>query len=108
VDLPPVLAGDLFRIAQEAVVNSGRHANASAVDISLRRVGATVELGVADDGRGFNGREPLDGLEPGHIGLAGMRERAVLMHGELSIDSSERGTRVLVTVPAPQPGGSGS
>jgi two-component system, NarL family, sensor kinase len=97
--LPPELAGDLFRIAQEAVVNAGRHADASAVSISLRTVGGHVELRVTDNGRGFNGDYPLDGGEPGHLGLASMHERAELMDGTLEIESSERGTRVLVLVP---------
>lgn len=103
IDLPPEMAGDLFRIAQEAVVNAGRHAHAQAVSISLRMVGSQVELRVADDGRGFDENGPMDGGEPGHLGLASMRERAELMDGTLEIESSERGTRVLVLAPLPAP-----
>jgi two-component system NarL family sensor kinase len=99
IDLPPEMAGDLFRIAQEAVVNAGRHAQAKAVSISLRTVGSQVELRVADDGHGFDENNPIPGGEPGHLGLASMRERAELMDGTLEIESSERGTRVLVLVP---------
>ncbi len=99
LDLPAEVAGDLFRITQEAVVNAGRHADAQTVSISLRRVNSSVELEVSDDGHGFNGVNPLRASEPGHIGLACMRERAELMRGELDIESSERGTRVLVRVP---------
>jgi two-component system NarL family sensor kinase len=101
IDLPPEMAGDLFRIAQEAVVNAGRHAEAKAVSISLRMVGPRVELRVADDGHGFDDTGPPAGGEPGHLGLASMRERAELMDGTLEIDSSERGTRVLVLAPLP-------
>jgi two-component system, NarL family, sensor kinase len=99
IDLPPEMAGDLFRIAQEAVVNAGRHAQAKAVSISLRTVGSHVELRVTDDGHGFDENAPLDGGEPGHLGLASMRERAELMDGTIDIESSERGTRVLVLAP---------
>jgi two-component system NarL family sensor kinase len=99
IDLPPEMAGDLFRIAQEAVVNAGRHAGAKAVWISLRMVGSQVELRVADDGHGFDGNNPVSGGEPGHLGLASMRERAELMDGRLEIESSDRGTRVLVLAP---------
>jgi signal transduction histidine kinase len=99
IDLPPEMAGDLFRIAQEAVVNAGRHAQAKAVSISLRTVGSQVELRVADDGHGFDENNPIPGGEPGHLGLASMRERAELMDGTLEIESSERGTRVLVLAP---------
>lgn len=99
IDLPPEMAGDLFRIAQEAVVNAGRHAEAKAVSISLRMVGSRVELRVADDGHGFNDSDPMASGEPGHLGLASMRERAELMDGTLEIESSELGTRVLVLAP---------
>jgi two-component system NarL family sensor kinase len=67
VELPPELANDLFRIAQEAVVNAGRHAEASRVELSLRTVDSQVELRVADDGKGFDGARPAS--EPGHLGL---------------------------------------
>jgi signal transduction histidine kinase len=103
IDLPVEVTGDLFRITQEAVVNAGRHADAKAVSISLRSVASGVELRVTDDGHGFHGDDPLGASEPGHIGLASMRERAELMEGRLEIQSSERGTKVLVTVPLPDP-----
>jgi two-component system NarL family sensor kinase len=99
IELPPEMAGDLFRIAQEAVVNAGRHAEAKAVSISLRTVGSQVELRVADDGHGFDENNPIPGGEPGHLGLASMRERAELMDGTLEIESSDKGTRVLVLAP---------
>jgi two-component system NarL family sensor kinase len=99
IDLSPEMAGDLFRIAQEAVVNAGRHAGASRVELSVRAVGGRVELRVADNGHGFDGNNHLSSTEPGHLGLASMRERAELMDGELEIESSERGTRVMVLAP---------
>jgi signal transduction histidine kinase len=99
INLSPEMAGDLFRIAQEAVVNAGRHASATRVELSLRTLGRNVELRVADDGHGFNGNGPLTVSEPGHLGLASMRERAELMDGTLEIESSGRGTRVLVLAP---------
>src|SRR4051812_2085000 len=99
LDLSPEMAGDLFRIAQEAVVNAGRHAEASRVEISLREVGNRIELRVADDGKGFHGMNGMDRIngvssDPGHLGLASMRERAELLDGELTLESSDRGTRV--------------
>jgi signal transduction histidine kinase len=54
---------------------------------------------VADDGRGFDENNGLTPPEPGHLGLASMRESAELLDGELEIESSERGTRVLVRAP---------
>jgi two-component system NarL family sensor kinase len=103
IELPPEMAGDLFRIAQEAVVNAGRHSGADAVSISLRTLDSEVELRVTDNGHGFGEANPLGASEPGHLGIASMRERAELLDGRLEIESSERGTRVLVSAPLPQP-----
>jgi signal transduction histidine kinase len=101
LQLPSEMAGDLFRIAQEAVVNAGRHANADAISLNLRKAGPDVELRVTDDGDGFGDVDPLAASEPGHLGLAMMRERAELLGGNLDIETSERGTRVLVRAPLP-------
>jgi signal transduction histidine kinase len=97
--LAPECAGELFRITQEAVVNAGRHAGADTVAIALRAVGEEVELRVVDNGDGFDGDGPLAAPEPGHLGLASMRERAELLDGHLDIESSHRGTRILVRAP---------
>ena len=99
LELPSEMAGDLFRIAQEAVVNAGRHAEADAVSLSLRRVASQLELRVTDNGNGFGEVDPLGPSEPGHLGLAMMRERAEMLGGTLEIETSERGTRVLVRAP---------
>ena len=101
IELPSETAGLLFGIAQEAVVNAGRHADAETVALSLRTVGSALELRVTDDGGGFVDADPLGAAEPGHLGLAMMRERAELLDGTLDIETSERGTRVLVLVPLP-------
>jgi signal transduction histidine kinase len=99
VKLGPEVKGDLFGIVQEAVINAGRHSGADAVSINLRTVDRMLELRVTDNGRGFGEVDPLGSSEPGHLGLAMMRERAELLDGTLSIESSERGTRVLALVP---------
>jgi signal transduction histidine kinase len=102
IELPPEMAGDLFRIAQEAVVNAGRHSGADTVSISLRTLDSEVELRVTDNGHGFEERDSVGSPKPGHLGIASMRERAELLEGDLEIESSERGTRVLVRAPLPQ------
>lgn len=99
VDLPADMSGDLFRIAQEAVANAGRHARAEAVSISLRTVNSNIELRVTDNGHGFLNSDPLGASEPGHLGLASIRERAELLEGRLEIETSELGTKVLVLAP---------
>jgi signal transduction histidine kinase len=102
LDMPNELCGTLFGIAQEAVTNAGRHSGASRVVLTLRTVGDEVELRVSDDGRGFTGPGPLASTDPGHIGLASMRERADLIGGRLEIETGDRGTRVVVRAPLPR------
>jgi len=88
----------IYRVAQESLTNVVRHANARHVDISLVQndVG-DVELHVRDDGRGIAAHE-ANGTG---TGLAGMRERALLIGGRLSIRAHEDGgTEVRLTVPA--------
>jgi signal transduction histidine kinase len=97
--LSPEVSGPLFQIAQEAVTNAGRHAAASSVRVSLQQRDGAVELRVEDDGRGFGELAPAMSESSGHIGLASMRERAELIAGKLSIESSRRGTVVKVQVP---------
>jgi signal transduction histidine kinase len=99
VDMPPEMSGDLFRIAQEAVINAGRHSDARAVSISLRTVDSNIELRVTDNGHGFEDGNPLASFEPGHLGLASIRERAEILDGTLEIETSELGTKVLVLAP---------
>jgi two-component system sensor histidine kinase UhpB len=85
----------VYRVAQEALSNAARHSGAERVEVGLRRLGGDVELIVGDDGRGFAFDESEGGL-----GIAGMRERALLIGGELTIESRPgRGTTVRLTVP---------
>lgn len=100
VDLGSELDGALFRIAQEAVANACRHASPSRVDVRLRRVDGYVELEVSDDGSGFGDVGALSRAEPGHLGLAGMRERAEAAGGRLEIATGRTGTTVRFLAPA--------
>ena len=100
IPMPPEIAGELFRITQEAVVNAGRHAEANTVAVSLRTVDGDIELRVTDDGQGFDG-SPLSDPVAGHLGLMSIRERAELLGGNLELESSDRGTKLVVRVPAP-------
>lgn len=86
----------VYRVAQEALSNAARHSGAAHVAVTLRRrEDGGVELEVGDDGRGFAFDESERGL-----GIAGMRERALLIGGELTIESRPgRGTTVRLTVP---------
>jgi two-component system sensor histidine kinase UhpB len=86
----------VYRVAQEALSNATRHSGATSVGVRLGRdAGGGVELEVADDGRGF----AFDEAERG-LGIAGMRERALLVGGELTIESRPgEGTTVRLTLP---------
>jgi two-component system, NarL family, sensor histidine kinase UhpB len=86
----------VYRVAQEALNNTARHSEATRVEARLRRVeGGDVVLEVTDDGRGFAFDESERGL-----GIGGMRERALLVGAELTIESRpDHGTTVRLDVP---------
>lgn len=88
----------LFRIAQEALTNTIRHAKASLVEVRLSQTEEFISLQVRDDGVGFS-PETL-GCSTS-LGIVGMRERAILIGGDFSIESTpEHGTTVRVRIPS--------
>jgi two-component system sensor kinase len=108
INLSPEVSGPLFQIAQEAVTNAGRHADATKVTVSLQTRGQRIELRVTDNGKGFGDLWPLTAESSGHIGLSSMRERAEMVNGSLTIDSGGRGTVVTVRLPLDGVGNEGS
>lgn len=92
------IESELLRIAQEAVANALRHANANRIDVLLTYDDASVCLFVKDDGQGFN-HSQQNVTMTGHFGIAGMKERAEGIGTALEIDSGpEKGTLVRVKV----------
>jgi signal transduction histidine kinase len=86
----------LYRAAQEAVTNARRHGGACRVTVAVTFGAAETTLVVSDDGRGFDPAAPHDGF-----GLLGLRERASLLGGTVTVDSAPgAGTRVAVILPA--------
>ncbi len=84
----------VYRVAQESLTNAARHSEAQRIAVTLRRSGDAVELEVADDGRGFAFEQAERGL-----GIGGMRERALLIGAELTIESRPgEGTTVRLSV----------
>ena len=102
--LPSVMETALFRIAQEALTNVVRHADASRVSVSLQMKDSLVVLSVEDDGKGFDmsatGTEVAEGSG---MGLQGIRERVNILGGELRIQSGPgEGTHITVCIPLSQ------
>lgn len=89
-ELPPETAQHILRIVQESLTNVARHAEATQVELHLASSDEGLELVIEDDGKGFELSREAEGF-----GLAGMRERAARIGGELSITTSATGgTRI--------------
>jgi signal transduction histidine kinase len=99
--LPPTVEIALFRIVQEALNNVAKHAQARHVAVQLTETDGGVMATIVDDGLGFDtDRVRADARHGEHVGLLGMRERAELLGGQLTISASAgKGTTVRVTVP---------
>jgi signal transduction histidine kinase len=96
--IPAPLASVLYRVAQEALRNVVRHADATHVNVVLRSDAERATLEVDDDGRGFD-LQRAEERRPG-MGLFSMRERVALVNGRLEVTSVPgRGSRVVATVP---------
>ena len=94
-DVPMDVQLVTYRVAQEALSNATQHSEAEQIYVQLSRDAEGVELTVTDDGRGFTFEEATRGL-----GIGGMRERALLVGGDLGVESRpENGTRVRLLVP---------
>lgn len=91
-------AGEVLRIAQEALQNALRHAGAGRIDVRLSADDTTLVLEVADDGAGFDPAAP--DVRSRRLGLTSMEERARSLGGTLEI-SSERGTGTTVRLEVP-------
>jgi signal transduction histidine kinase len=95
-DVPLDVKEALYRIAQEAMHNTVKHARASTLNVTLSQTEEQLSLDVVDNGAGFDSRASF----PGHLGLVSMRERMARFGGHVAIDSAPgEGTRVYVSVP---------
>ncbi|QEH35521.1 Oxygen sensor histidine kinase NreB [Aquisphaera giovannonii] len=96
--LPSEIETTVYRIVQEALTNATKHAGAGRVSVVVTRTAGHVTAVVEDDGAGFD----PDATQGGRLGLAGMRERADLVGGELLVESGPgSGTVIVVRIPAP-------
>jgi signal transduction histidine kinase len=97
-DLDPEIQTSCFRIAQEAITNAVRHAEATQIDVALRCERQNLRLLIRDDGIGFD-VESTQGGTTG-LGLIGIKERATLLDGRSEIISApDKGTMIEVSLP---------
>jgi signal transduction histidine kinase len=99
ISLEAGLQHNLLRIAQEAITNAVKHANATHIEVALRQEDQAVSLLIADDGIGFD--PALRANVEGHFGLRGMRARARSIKADLHVVSSP-GAGTTIRVNAPQ------
>jgi PAS domain S-box-containing protein len=108
-DVPSDIAIACFRVAQEALTNVVRHADARNVWIDLSDPEGAVRLTIRDDGVGFEAAKVLERGAGGRLGLLGMRERVQILDGRLAVDSEPgRGTRIEASIPLERSGERGS
>ena len=100
-DLRPLVRDEVFRIAIEALRNAFRHARARRIEVEIHHNNREVRLRVRDDGKGIDPKVLDAGVRAGHHGLPGMRERAKLAGGKLTVWSEpDSGTEIELTIPA--------
>jgi len=102
--LPATLEAAIFRIVQEATRNAQKYAGTPRLRIVLDRTDGDLLVSIRDWGVGFDPSQAFQEHERGrHVGLIGMRERARLWGGEVSIESGAgAGTTITVTIPVPR------
>ena len=104
--LEPHIEQSIYRVAQEALENSVRHASAKNLWVSLIESSEQLELNIKDDGQGFN---QSASTPSGHFGITGMEERAHVIGGTLQVNGLVgEGTTVQLVVPLSKEGGSQS
>ena len=90
----------LFRVTQESLTNVAKHAAASRVTVTFRRLGNAVRLQIKDNGKGFEAERPLGANGARRLGLLGMAERLRLVDGHLTVTSAPgKGTTVSADLP---------
>jgi PAS domain S-box-containing protein len=89
-----------YRIAQEALTNVARHARASRVEVSLRKLNGAVCMKIKDNGKGLPAESVWHGQESKRLGLLGMRERLEMVGGQFTIESVPgQGTTITAQIP---------
>ena len=90
----------LFRVAQEALTNVARHAQASRVEVSIQKLPDCICMKIKDDGKSFQVERVLHGKGSKRLGLLGMRERLEMVGGRFEVESAPgKGTTITAQIP---------
>jgi len=90
----------LYRVAQEALTNVGRHANATRVDVNIQKLRRAICLTIQDNGKSFQVQRVLHAQRNKRLGLLGMRERVEMVGGSLRVESARgKGTTIRAEIP---------
>jgi signal transduction histidine kinase len=100
-ELHPISRDEVYRIAVEAIRNAFKHAQAQRIEVEIQYQEQQFRLRVRDDGKGIDGKFVNEDGGQGHYGLRGMRERAKLLGGKLTVRSEPgSGTELELSIPA--------
>jgi signal transduction histidine kinase len=100
-DLHPILRDEVYRITGEGIRNAFCHADAKQIEVEIHYDDRRLRVRVRDDGKGIDPKLLSDDGREGHFGLRGMRERAKLIGGKLTVWSElDSGTEVELSIPA--------
>jgi signal transduction histidine kinase len=99
--LPRDLETAVFRAVQESLTNVQRHSGSTTARVTVQRDGERLSIAVSDEGRGLPAAlgQDRNALLASGVGIAGINERVHELHGSMSVDSSEKGTTLSVTLP---------
>jgi signal transduction histidine kinase len=96
----------LYRVAQEALTNVSRHAQASRVEVSILKLPDCICLKIWDDGKSFSVEQALQANGSNRLGLLGMRERLEMVGGSFEVESGPgKGTTIIAKIPLHAAGG---
>jgi signal transduction histidine kinase/ligand-binding sensor domain-containing protein len=100
-DLHPLIRDDVYRIASEALRNAFKHSQAQRIEAEVRYDPKHLQIRIRDNGKGIDPKILEEGGRVGHYGLPGMKERAKLVGGKLTVLSEpDSGTETELTIPA--------
>src|SRR5207244_4071829 len=90
----------LYRVAQEALTNVARHAQANQADVRIQKLDGAICMEIKDNGKGFQAESVLHVKKNKRLGLLGMRERVEMVGGSVSVESAPgKGTTILAQIP---------